>query len=448
MRRITAAAAALLACAAASPVRAQDTLRLTLDEAVDLALDRNPQRRQALNDLDVAAAQTRAAWGGFMPSLNASLGFNGGQSTVITGTDNFGNPIRRDDPITSKSSSANQSISTSLTLFDGGATLANVRAARAGERAAEATIAAGAAQLRSQVVQRYYAAVKADRQVELEQRLLAAAADQLDRTERQFRIAAASQADVLGARSYLLSKEQALIAAEAAAAVALLTLRQTLGVEDPRPIVLDTELPPVFDPAGLSADDLVARATSSHPQIAEALARAAAADRQASAAGARRWPTVTGGASYGRSMGLPNYGAFGELDPQNRSFGFNLNVSVPLFQRFQTSSAIASADAAASDARESARMARLQIERDVRAGLIDLQRAYRTLELADEQAAITNERLEMAQEQFRAGAIDFLQLQQIINDTETSQRTAVDARFTFIDALAVLEERVGGPLGN
>ncbi len=446
MRRFPAAAAALVALAAAAPLAAQDTLRLSLDEAIELALDRNPQHRQVVNDVDAAAAQTRAAWGGFLPSLNGNLGFNGSESTVITGTDNFGNPIRRDDPLTSKSSSARQGVSASLTLFDGGATLANLRAARASESAAGAAVEAGAAQLRAQVMQRYYAAVKADRQIELEERLLAAAVDQLDRTERQFRIAAASQADVLGARSEVLAKEQTLIQAQAQAEIALLTLRQTLGLEDPRPLALDTELPTVFDPSELSADDLVARATSVHPQVLAAEARASAADRQASAAAARRWPTITAGASFSRSMGLPNYNAIGEFDPQNRSFGFDIGVQVPIFQRFQTSASIAQAEATASDARESARQARLQIERDVRAGLIELQRAYRALELASEQATITQERLAMAQEQFRAGVIDFLQLQQILNSTEQSQRAAVDAQFTFIDALATLEERLGGPV--
>lgn len=68
--------------AQALPVGAQDAqaaraaaqevpARLTLEDALRIAQQRNPAYRQALNDVDVAAAEERAGWGEFLPTFDA-----------------------------------------------------------------------------------------------------------------------------------------------------------------------------------------------------------------------------------------------------------------------------------------------------------------------------------------------------------------------------------------
>src|SRR5690606_32226094 len=121
---------------------------------------------------------------------------------------------------------------------------------------------------------------------------------------------------------------------------------------------------------------------------------------------------------------------------------------VPIFNGFATSHEIAQAQAGEQDARYEQRRAQLQVEQEVRGALVELQTAYDALQLANEIAAITDERLTMAEEQYRIGALDFLQLQQLIDENLNAQRQAVDAQFTFITARATLEEKLGGPIGQ
>ena len=78
--------------------------------------------------------------GAFLPSLNGSLQFNGSSSTRLTGEDDFGRPRRLDSPLTFRSSSASQGLSSQLTLFDGLQNLNNLRAARASADAAGARV--------------------------------------------------------------------------------------------------------------------------------------------------------------------------------------------------------------------------------------------------------------------------------------------------------------------
>jgi outer membrane protein len=154
---------------------------------------------------------------------------------------------------------------------------------------------------------------------------------------------------------------------------------------------------------------------------------------------------VSGSYSRGSSeSGL--FDAWGRFDHDNQFASLNLNVSLPLFTGFQTSATIAQAEAAADDARQAERRQRILTEKEVRSAIIDLRNAHESLLLAEEQAELSELRVELAQEQYRAGVstMNFTNLQQIIQLNEQAQRQALEARFTFQNALILLEEKLGG----
>jgi outer membrane protein TolC len=120
-----------------------------------------------------------------------------------------------------------------------------------------------------------------------------------------------------------------------------------------------------------------------------------------------------------------------------------VGVSLPLFSRFQTSDVIAQASAAAVDAQHDLRTAQLTVERDVRSAIIDLDNAYRSLQLAREQVELNRERQELTHERYRLGGSDFTTLQNVIDRTAQAERQALEALFGFIDARISLEEKLG-----
>jgi outer membrane protein TolC len=140
------------------------------------------------------------------------------------------------------------------------------------------------------------------------------------------------------------------------------------------------------------------------------------------------------------------YDAWGQFGAPNNSFSFGVSLGMPIFRGFATTSAIRSAQASVQDARYQAEQQRLQIETQVRAQLIELDRAYRGLQLAQESADLAQMRLQLAQNEYREGAINYTNLQQIIQSNDQAQRQLVQARFNFLNARITLEERVGGPL--
>ena len=443
-------AAVLLGTLAAPPaLSAQDVPAvLTLEDAIRIARQNGPDYRAAMNDLDVAAMAVRNSWAAFLPSLNASLGFNGYSSTTVTGQDDYGRPVRLPDPITFENSGANQNLSLGLTLFDGGRNFRNLAAARSSERATDAATRARIAALDAVVTRDFLAALRTDLLTEVERRNLGAARDRLERTEQSFRIAGVSQVDLLQARLSVINAEQALADAENNAHKARLTLRGAIGLGADVAFELAGDVPEVFDPSALDPVALLGEAVAASPTVRQSEATHAAARSRAAAARGSRWPTITGSFGYGRSVSQRGYGAFGELNPLNHGFSFSMQASLPIFTRFQTSSNIAQAEAEAEDAGEGLRKARLEIERDVRSGLADLERAFRRLRANEEIAALSAQQVELAEEQFRIGSLGFVQFQQLIDASSNAQRQVVEARFAFLNARVALEERLGARIGN
>ena len=439
-------ATGLLGCWAAGLSGQQIPQQLSLEEAQRLASLHNPAFRRAQNDIYVADANVKQSYGRFMPRLSTSLGFSGNASSTLTATDDFGRPIADTRRIETESSSASQGVGLNLNLFDGGANLKNLSAAKAQHIATEASIDQEANRLRAQVSKEYFAALRAEQAIKLEETLLASRKDALERTQKLLSVASSKYVDVLSARVDVASAEQAVDNARGSAEKSKLQLKQTMGLEGPATFALTSEPPAIFDPARLDVEALVRLASVGAPSVRLAEARLRAADKQSSAARAGRLPQINTRLNYGRSTQARGYDAFGEFNPPNRSLNFGLDISLPLFSQFQTSYQIANADAAEIDARETLRQEKLAVESEVRAAVIDLNNAYRTARLAEQKAELSGERLAAAQEEYRIGSVSFFQLQQYADQAAQADRQMLDARFQFANAVVALEERIGKPL--
>jgi outer membrane protein len=438
---------ALLALAA--PLSAQQALqRLSLEEALRLAEEHNPGYRSAQAELGVADARERESFGAFLPQVSTSFSLGGSANRRWVGTDPFGKPLPSEQAIETSSSYGSQGVSLSLPLFQRGR-LGEVRAARADEEAAGARVRLEAGRLRGEVTRHYQAALQAERTIALEERLLASAAERLEATRRLFRIAAQGMGEVLGAEVEVARQEQALEEARGEARKAKLALGEVLGVPALEGVQLTSEALAVSDPAALHADSLVALALRAHPRVEHETAQVAAAEHRMGAARGGRWPTVDARAGYSRSTFGQDAEGLVILDPStraDRALSLGFSVSLPVFDQFRSSVRTAQAEASRTRAREGLRAARLAVEREVRSALIDLENAYRRIRLAERAAKLSQERLELAREQYRLGAIRFIELQAVVDRAAQAEREALRARFQFGGALALLEEKVGAPV--
>jgi outer membrane protein len=420
--------------------------KLTLEDALAIARERNPDAAEARNSVHAQGAQVRAGWGAFLPTISGSLSFSGSDSRVVTGQDFYGKPVRLDSAVSYQGSQSSQSLQTSLTVFDGFRSLNALRSARASAAAANEALASTETRIEADTKRLFYDAVRARQLIALEDRLLASAREQRDNMDRRFRTANATQEDVLGAEADVASQELQLARAQGDADKAVLTLRQYLGITEPIAFEVDGELPVAWDPSGLDPDGLVAEALDNHPDIARLESQADAAELRVAATRSGYWPTLRVNAGLGRSMSLQSYSALFNLNPQNRALNFGVTLTIPVFTGFQTQAQVAGAVADARNAEEALRAGRLARERDVRSAAIDLLNAYRGAALAQRSTDLSNERLRLSRERYAIGAISFPELQILIDRAAQEERQLINARYSYAAAVAALELQVGHPL--
>ena len=425
---------------------AQDTLlSLSMSDAVELARRNNPGYAQYLNDVETARLAERASWAQYLPSLNLSMGLNGSYSRSVTALDPFGELINRDDPVVSKSSSMGQSVGITLpTIFDGGTRRNQLRSARAQTAATEARVSVQELALRAGVERAYVTMLAARATERLEERLLASQVERLQLTEQMYRVASANRIDLLGAREQVAGRESNVAGARASVDKARIALLTQVGLDHTMRVELTDTVLPLFDPKSLEVEQLVETARRLHPSIVAAESAREASARNLSAAKGGRWPRLSPSVSYSRGIGRQNYDAWTDIQmPENQSVSFGLSVGYNVFDRWQTPNSIARAEADLQDGDFNVAQQRQAVERDVRTALIDLENAYRTLELARLSAEISTERLELTMQQYRLGSIPYDRLQTIIESAAAAERSELNARAQFAQALIALEERVG-----
>jgi outer membrane protein len=443
---------ALLLAAVPAHLNAQDTVPaqgepLSLQQALSAAEQNNPQYRRTLTEVGTAQADVRRARGAFLPELSLTLGTGTSYRRQVTGIDPFGNVDRRDTAVVTSGSDMRQTLSVSgFNLFDGGQRRRDLRAARAGEQVVAARVEGEEIRVRAEVVRRYWESVRTDRVIRLEEALLASARDRLEVTGALVRVGVRGPLDVLGAEVTVAEQEQALERARGDARKAQLDLRQAMGVVQGGWLRLTDEPQAMFDPSGLNAETLVAQAMASHPRVERVDFSVRQADERLGAARAGRLPRLSMGLSLGRDQRYDDFGGLVDINPLDQNAGVTFSLQVPLFSGYRTSYTIQQARASREAAGEDARSERLTLEREVRSALVDLENAYRAAQLAERTVDLNRQRLELAQEQYRVGALTLNDLTDAVERASRAERDALRTRFDFATALATLEERAGGPV--
>lgn len=430
------------------PYPPETTALLTLDQALETARRANPEIAQARNAVTRAVADRLERTGLLLPTVNASSNFSTAHTRRFTTTGDFGDPTAREQAVESTTRSSSQSIGLSMSLFDGGERWTGLWAAGARREAAEADADARWVEIRARVANAYFTLMERREATEVERALLEARVDDVERTEALFRVVAADQIDVLGARIEAARQEAALAAAVEAAEKAELELGRAIGTGAGVDARLVVPFDP-FDPGTLDADALVEDALASHPDVARLAAERRAAEHERADDGWLAYlPSVDASLGYGRSEFGDADQPFFELDPRNSSWDFRVGLSLPLFDGFRREVDRTRARVAADNAAEALRARRLDVESEVRGRWLDLRNAWRQLELEEATVAMARERVELAREKYGIGAIDFIRLQEVVEQATAAERGLVRGRYEWYRALVELERGVGRPLAR
>jgi outer membrane protein len=445
--RILVALAAVLTFSS-SPLVAQEIL--TLEEALRTALVQNPNVASATAAAAAATSSRWADWGAFLPTARLNANLSSTDFTNVTFVTPEGSAGFIDPPLKDTRQSSNLGVSLGLGILNPDR-ITNVKAGAAREDAADMRLTAAERVVIRDVKQAYFEALKQQQLVAVAERQLESRLQDLDLTERRYRIAAASRSDLLGAEIDASDAELRLLDARDAQRRALRGLQVLLAVDVNEAHPDDTELIDVDlvpDADGLDPRRLTEAAKASNPNL-QALRydeKAAAASKWS--AKAQYLPTIDIGLSFGRNKELAEDENLFDFSPANTSATFNIVGSWNLLSGFTRKRQTAQADQQLRQTRAELLAQELLIEKDVRDLVNELTRRSRRLELLERNVRLASERLELARQQYRLGSIPYFNLQQAIDRLQQAEQQLFQERYDYLIGWASLEEKVGGDLGG
>lgn len=463
-----------------------------MDQAIRIARENNPTYLQQTNDVGVARSSVRAAYGSLLPRLSVSNSYGyTAQGEARFGTVEFG----------AQPESYSSSYSANMNLSLDGSTLLQPSVQRAQRRATERRVEGAGASLDAQVAQQYLTVLQSRELVAQAEAEVARTLEYVRLAEARLEVGAGTPLDVQRAQVQHGQAEVSLVQARNTADIAAITLGQLVGTPLDPSIELTSNFT-IFQPTW-TPTELVDMALSTNPSLLAAEATANAARTNVRAARTSYLPSLNfsvGLTGYvneaGNVDGLidqqikglgqqfsscqtnnqlmdligqppANCSLFDPNDPavvsglrnriesQNSGWPFDyrrqplsasVSVSLPIFDGFSRQLRIDQAKASAADARHMVRQEDLRLRQEVAAAVRNLETAYETALLQERVVASATEELRLAQERFRFGAANSIEVTDAQTNLGQAEQARIDAVYNFHKSLAALEALVGRSL--
>ena len=419
---------------------------LTMDQANQIALERNLNVVQAQNNVSAAQAGVMAAYGNYLPSLSASGGWNR-QWTEQAG----GVKVVSGQPIILPSSTStvnyfSSNLGLSYNLFDGFARGARVGQAVSNSIATEQVSTRTRQSIVFQTESAYLAVLRNEQVVKVNEENLKRDQRQLERITESSRVGALSAADVYRQQSQVSADEFSLITAQnnfdksRADLIALIGLDVSQEYQFADPSIslelsqseMDSTLARYSDFAALNQRALAAR-----PDYLGAMQNLDAAGSGVTVAKSGYFPSISASAGY--NIGNEEFNRI--MDNKTLSWGINLRWT--LFDGFQTNMQIQSAAAQERNAEVSLAQAKLGVAVDIKKALLDLDAARKQYDATQKGVVSAREDSRIAEEKYNLGAgtlLDLLTANAILVNAEVNKVTAV---YNFITAKLNAEYVIG-----
>ena len=416
----------LLAASAAA-----QQIDVTLQDAIQRALQVQPAMVQARGDQRNAGAGLWATNGAFLPTVtsNGSYGRAGGTRL---------NPSTNQIIALPASTTFQGNVGASLELFDGFRRSADRNSARATNEAAEAGLVNQRFQVTLETKQTFYNALATEELVRVAQSQVLRARQQLQISVDKLHAGSATRSDSLRSTVDYGNARIALLEAQANLATAQANLGRQIGVDRSARAVPDSVLPPLPDTAALRA-----AATEGAPQVEQADAQARAAGSQVSVIRSQYLPSIT--ASIGNAY-------TGVVAPWTTTTGYasgwtaGVTVRWTLFNGFTRERSMTNANVTRDVAVARAADVRRQVSAQFTQELAALTTAYEKISIAHDNLAAATEDLRVQNERYRVGAATILDLLTSQAALTTAETNLVQVRFDYLIARAQVEAVLGRTL--
>jgi outer membrane protein len=408
---------------------------ITFENAVQIALAQNITLAQAQNAVASDAANVRGAKLSFLPNLQ--LNTSGAQTYGRNFSETTGNVLTRNNQ------SVNAGISSSITLFNGLQNVATLHEAEKNQNASTFDLTRAKQTTVFTVASNYLSIITAQEQLKVQQQNLASLEAQEDQIRKMVDAGARAISDLYSQQASTAAARLAVVNAQHDLELGKVDLIQTLNL-DPK-VTYNFIAPAVNDSAAVKydLDSLTARAYAQRADLAAEASRVDASAQGVKAANAGWWPTVSLSAGYNSAYssvtGLP---FFNQLD-QARGGSISIGVSIPIFDRGQTSVAAQKAKVQEDDAKLALDAQKQQVAVEVKRAYLDFQSAGEQLAAAQAQLTASDLAVKTSQQRYQAGAGTLVELTQARAAQVQAASAVVSARYGLVFQQALMSYYTG-----
>ncbi len=400
---------------ALTPFRSHAAI-LEVREAIRLAVENNFGLSLSHDQTDLASNAKQGAAGNFLPSASASVTRSG------TFDSNPG--------VTSLGASAN------WLVFDGFQDYNGYRRAQAQEQTARLQERQSLESLLETVVVSYYDIVQQKQRLEAIRHLLTVSQERANLAQAKLEVGAGSKLEQLQSLSDLNEDSSSYLTQAVSLATAKVRLNQVMAREPSLEFDVADSIPLEAAPP---LDDWRKGLDANNASIAAARAQKNASASSLAEARGRWLPSLNSGVSYNATPAELNSAAV----PTRSGFGYNINLSIPLFDRLGTPMAVRSARVGV----RTGETRLLQAQSEAASEFEQARRQYATalqrISLEGRNLQVARQQAEAAQERYKLGASSPLEFRDAQTRLLDAEGRLISARQSAKQSEAALQRLAG-----
>jgi outer membrane protein TolC len=392
-------------------------IRLTLQDAINMALRYNLGAVETRENIQIARGQRLLALSRLLPQVGASASENVDQTNLASlGLKNLpGVPL---PSVIGPFSYSTVDVTLSQTLFSF-ESIQRFRAARTAEQAAQLNYQDILDVVTFAVGNAYLQIIEADSRIAAQEAQARNAQALYDQALADYQVGISPRIDATRTEVQLHSEEYTLSVDRNNFEIAKLTLARAIGLPLGQHFEIADRLP-YADVNPPSAEDALNTAYKSRADFRAAFDSMKAAQQALSAAKSERYPVLAANGSYG-DIGT----TFGH---SHGDFSFQAGVSVPVFTGGRIKGDITQAEAELEQRKAETENLRGQVDYDVRTALLNLAAAKEQVDVAQRNLGLADENLARSKDRFTSGVTDSVEVVQ----SEQSLASANDQYITGV----------------
>jgi outer membrane protein len=426
-------------------LRAQEQEPWSIEECIAYALENNIElKRQELNtaikDKDLAQSKLNA-----LPNLNGQVNHDLGSGRVLDrGTYEW---------VNTDVSQGDLGLVSNVTLFKGLQGLNAIKMAEADYNVASARMEASEDNLVLNIMTAYLEVLLKSELYEIAGEKVKVAEQQVERMEKLVEVGNAATGDLLEVKATATTEKYNMTLAGNNLTYARLELAQLLN--HPDPMSFRVSRPEIGEPSLLELpgpDEIYGKALEVLPQVEAARHQLTYQSKQLAVARGALSPEF-----FVRALYYSNYSDKlinpREVDPRNPVLEYpvhqqvldnqykqvSIGLNIPVFNKWQNRTNISKAKIGLEDAHYQVEEVKQQLYKDIQRYYAEVLGALDNYEAARESHANSEEAYRYAEEKFKVGMATALELEEARNRLFAARAEMVNARYTFVFYLEILE---------